>query len=239
VNPRGCSKVVFRQARFKLSQVGRKSVPPYLRQFETHPEMTSIHSRQLKQLKQKKMKSDYSFQAIARFFALAVILFFSRTVFAQQAPPTTLDTSKMTYNQISQSMKLYVFPAKGQSKQKQKEDEYECYKWAVEQSGIDPMNPPKVEAAPVQTGPTGGAVKGAAKGAAAGAAIGAIAGDAGKGAAIGATAGAMGGLSKGKQAQAQQNQKAQADAAAKEQAMKDSFKKAFSVCIEGKGYTIK
>ena len=63
-------------------------------------------------------------------------------------------------------------------------------KWAVEQSGIDPLNLPKVEAAPVQSGPTGGAVKGAAKGAAAGAAIGAIAGDAGKGAAIGATAGA-------------------------------------------------
>ena len=59
----------------------------------------------------------------------------------------------MTYNQISQQMKLYVFPSKGQSKQQQKEDEFECYKWAVEQSGIDPLNPPKVEAAPVQSGP--------------------------------------------------------------------------------------
>jgi hypothetical protein len=145
----------------------------------------------------------------------------------------------MTYNQISQQMKLYVFPAKGQSKQQQKEDEFECYKWAVEQSGIDPLNLPKVEAAPVQSGPTGGAVKGAARGAAAGAAIGAIAGDAGKGAAIGAAAGGMRGASQGQQAQAQQNQKAQADAAAKEQEMKNSFIKAFSVCIEGKGYTIK
>jgi hypothetical protein len=106
----------------------------------------------------------------------------------------------MTYNQISQTMKLYVFPSKNQSKQTQKEDEFECYKWAVEQSGIDPLNLPKVEAASVQTGPTGGAVKGAAKSAVAGAAIGAVAGDAGKGAAIGATAGGMKGASKGKQA---------------------------------------
>jgi hypothetical protein len=70
-------------------------------------------------------------------------------------------------------------------------------------------------------------------------AIGAIAGDAGKGAAIGATAGAMGGRRQGKQAQAQQNQQAQASVDAKEKEMTESFQKAFSVCIEGKGYTIK
>jgi hypothetical protein len=145
----------------------------------------------------------------------------------------------MTYNQISSGLKLYVFPAKGQTKQKQKEDEFECYKWATEQSGIDPLNLPKVEAAPVNTGPTGAAVVGAAKGAAAGVAIGAIAGDAGKGAAIGATAGALAGRRKGKQAAAQQEQQAQAKAAGQEKATKESYTKAFSVCMEGKGYTIK
>lgn len=185
------------------------------------------------------MKHTFLFIPTFSYLPLLVLLFFSTAVYAQQAPPALPDTSKMTYNQISQGLKLYVFPAKGQSKQKQKEDEFECYKWAVEQSGIDPLNLPKVEAAPAQTGPTGGAVVGAAKGAAAGVAIGAIAGDAGEGAAIGAAAGAIAGRRAGKQAQAQQNQKAQADAAAKEKEMKDSFVKAFSVCIEGKGYTIK
>jgi hypothetical protein len=187
------------------------------------------------------MKPTNLFRTLSRFLLPVLILVFGPTVLAQTVPTTQVlpDTAKMTYNQISQTMKLYVYPAKGQTKQQQKVDEFECYKWAVEQSGIDPLNLPKVEAPPPQTGPTGGAVKGAAKGAAAGAAIGAIAGDAGKGAAIGATAGAMGGRKQGKQAQAQQNQNAQADAAAKEQAMKDSFNKAFSVCIEGKGYTIK
>ena len=75
--------------------------------------------------------------------------------------------------------------------------------------------------------------------AAAGVAIGAIAGDAGKGAAIGAAAGAMAGRQKGKQAQAQQNKAAQDNAAKSEQAMIESYNKAFSVCIEGKGYTVK
>jgi len=170
-----------------------------------------------------------------------IILAFGQIVFAQTVPTTQLlpDTAKMTYNQISNTMKLYVFPAKNQSKQQQKEDEFECYKWAVEQSGIDPLNLPKVEVAPTATGPDGSAVKGAAKGAAAGAAVGAIAGDAGEGAAIGATAGAVAGKRKGKQAQAQQNQQAASTAAATEQQMKDDYKKAFSVCIEGKGYTIK
>jgi len=167
-----------------------------------------------------------------------MMLVFSQSLFAQ-APPALPDTAKMTYNQISSTMKLYVFPAKKQSKQKQKEDEFECYKWAVEQSGIDPLNLPKVQAAPAQTGPTGGAVKGGAKGAAAGVAIGAIAGDAGKGAAIGATAGAMAGRRQGKQAQAQANQQSQANAAGQEKEMKDSFIKGFSACLEGKGYTIK
>jgi hypothetical protein len=188
------------------------------------------------------MKTNLLFKSVCRAILAFTILIFSQTVFAQTPVPTTKllpDTAKMTYNQISQTAKLYVFPAKGQSKNQQKKDEFDCYMWAIEQSGIDPLNTPKVEAAPVQSGPTGGAVKGAAKGAAAGAAIGAIAGDAGKGAAIGAVAGGLGGRRQGKQAQAQQNQQAQANTAAQEQAMKDSFQKAFSVCLEGKGYTTK
>ena len=183
------------------------------------------------------MKSNHCYKII-RYLLPVVLLIVGHGLLAQTPPPMVPDTSKMTYNQISSGLKLYVYPAKGQSKQQQKKDEYECYMWAIEQSGIDPLNLPKIEA-PVQSGPTGGAVKGAAKGAAAGAAIGAIAGDAGKGAAIGATAGAMAGRRQGKQAQAQTNQQAQAQATATEQEMKNSFNKAFSVCIEGKGYTIK
>jgi hypothetical protein len=187
------------------------------------------------------MATNFLNKTMAGVFLLTISLSGSHEIFAQDIPTTQLlpDTSKMTYHQISQGMKLFVYPSKGQSHQQQKEDEFECYKWAVDQSGIDPLDLPKVEAAPVQTGPTGGGIVGGARGAAAGAAIGAIAGDAGKGAAIGAITGGLAGRRQGKYAQAHQNQQSQANAAATEQAMKDSFEKAFTVCIEGKGYTIK
>ncbi len=186
------------------------------------------------------MKKDYLTKTIIGLFLPILFLTLGQTLNAQTtAPPALPDTTKMTYNQISQGLKLFVYPSNGQSNQQQKVDEFDCYKWAVEQSGIDPLNLPKVEAAPVQSGPTGGAVVGAAKGAAAGAAIGAITGDAGDGAAVGAIVGGLSGRRKGKQAQAQANQQSQASASAAEQGMIDSFKKAFTVCIEGKGYTIK
>lgn len=118
----------------------------------------------------------------------------SHAVNAQTTPlPTTLDPSKMIYNQISQSLKLFVYPSQGQSKDKQKADEYACYKWALEQSGVDPMNTTKTQAAPKQEGPTGAGVTGAAKGVLVGTAIGSVSGDAGKGAAYGAIAGGLAG----------------------------------------------
>ena len=183
------------------------------------------------------MKTISFFKTIMPLFIMVIILGTSQAVSGQVS--SVPDTSKMTYNQISNGLKLYVFPSKGQSQQKQKQDEFECYKWAMQQSGIDPLNLPKVEAAPVETGPDGSAVRGAARGAAAGVAIGAIAGDAGEGAAIGAVTGALAGRRAGKQAKAQQKQ--QTDAAVKqtEQELKNSYLKAFSACIEGKGYTIK
>jgi len=185
------------------------------------------------------MKTNRLLKTISRIILPVIFMISGYSVFAQVPTTKSLpDTSKMTYNQISNELKLVVFPAKGQSKQQQKKDEFDCYMWAMDQSGIDPLNLPKTEVA-VQSGPTGGAVKGAAGGAVAGVAIGAIAGDAGKGAAIGATAGAMRGIRKGKQQQDQQNQQAQAQAAAKDKGTIDSYKKAFSACIEGKGYTVK
>lgn len=88
-----------------------------------------------------------------------------------QQTPTMLDTARISYNQISQEMGMFVYPSKGQSKSQQKKDEFECYNWAVEQSGVDPLNLPKIEAPTPHTGSTGGGVVGAAKGAAAGAAL--------------------------------------------------------------------
>ena len=139
---------------------------------------------------------------------------------------------------VSKKVGLYVFPAKDQSTAQQAEDECYCYKWAVQQSGIDPLNPPQVQAQQVQTGPDGSAVGGAARGALAGVAIGAIAGDAGKGAAIGAASGAMLGHRASRVGRSQQQQANNQAAGQAEADMINSFKKAYSACLQGKGYTV-
>jgi hypothetical protein len=140
---------------------------------------------------------------------------------------------------MAKSLGLYVFPANNQSQATQDADEMACYKWAINQTGYDPLNPPVVQGATVDRSPDGRAIGGAARGAAGGAAIGAIAGDAGKGAAIGALVGGVRGRRSkvvGDEMQQQANDQA---AAAQSQELKNDYNKAFSACMEGKGYTVK
>jgi len=137
---------------------------------------------------------------------------------------------------ISSSLGVVPYPSKGQSAQQQNKDEGECYAWAKQQTGIDPV---AVASAPTQqSGPAVGGgerARGAARGAAGGAAIGAIAGDAGKGAAAGAVVGTMAG---GRQAR--QNRRAQEDQAEQAKAgTLQQFNKAFGACMEGRGYVVK
>ncbi len=139
---------------------------------------------------------------------------------------------------LAKGLGLFVFPSQGQDKIKQDNEEYECYKWAIEQTGFNPLNPPEIEAEEVETGPDGSAVRGAARGAAAGAAIGAIAGDTGKGAAIGAVAGGLRGRRARAYHQQQEVQQSEANAKAKEEEMMNDFKKAFTACMTAKGYSV-
>ena len=142
-------------------------------------------------------------------------------------------------NGIAKSLGLYVFPSNNQDQATQEADEMACFKWAKEQTGYDPLNPTQVVGATVDRSADGSAVGGAARGAAGGAAIGAIAGDTGKGAAIGAVVGGIRGRRSkvvGDEMQQQANDQA---AAAKSADLANDYNKAFSVCMEGKGYTIK
>ena len=174
-------------------------------------------------------------QNMRRFLLLASIMGAANAVSAQALP----DTSKLAYNDLSNKMKVYVFPAKGQSQDQQKKDEFECYKWAMDQSGVDPLNPPKVKADSVSTKADGTAARSAAKGALVGLAIGSVSGNAGEGAAIGAGLGAAGGARKRGYVNARKQQEAEDNAAAKEKNYQDNYLKAFTVCMEGKGYTVK
>ena len=130
---------------------------------------------------------------------------------------------------------LYVFPAKGQSEQQMEKDKYSCYGWAKNQTGYDPMNPPKVVTSSTSQ-PS--ALGGAARGAAGGAIIGAIAGDAGKGAAIGA---ATGGIGRGLMNRSSRNDQQQNvnNQAAQISHQKSEYDRAYAVCLEGKGYSTK
>jgi hypothetical protein len=141
---------------------------------------------------------------------------------------------------------LLVYPAKGQTAEVQAADEKACYDWAQQQTGHDLNTPPpnadsagKAAKAKTDSATTGAAVGGAAKGAVAGVAIGAIAGDAGKGAAIGAATGAVAGRRGRKRAEAQAEQSGANQAVAVANDKVVQFKKAMSVCLEGKGYTVK
>ncbi len=140
---------------------------------------------------------------------------------------------------IASSLGLYVFPANNQDAATQEADEMACFTWAKNQSGYDPLNPTQVVGAQVDRSADGTALVGAGVGAAGGAAIGAIAGDAGKGAAIGAIVGGVRGRRTkvvGDERQQQANDQA---AAAKEKELANNYNKAFSACMEGKGYTVK
>lgn len=187
-------------------------------------------------------------------FGTVILALASGTLCAQQAAAQAAPNAT-----LSSSLGLYVFPAKSQSADKQAGDEWACFGWAKQATGIDPMNiQPQSAAAPAQPGApassgssaAGTVAKGTIGGAVAGTAIGAIAGNTGKGAAIGATAGLLGGAVAAKRnsdADAAQQQLAQqqAQASAQQQAQasvmqqKANYNKAFSACMEGKGYTVK
>jgi len=136
-----------------------------------------------------------------------------------------------------------IYPNKGQSAEQQEKDKFDCYTWAKDQTGFDPMQVPTATAPPPgQKPPQSSAVRGAAGGALAGVAIGAIAGDAGKGAAIGAASGALvGGMRRRdqQQQQAQAQQQWEQEQAANYANQRNNYNRAYGACLEGRGYTVK
>jgi uncharacterized membrane protein len=162
---------------------------------------------------------------VSMLFSLLIVLLAGITVMGNASAAS-----------VSSSLGVVAYPSKGQSAEQQNKDEGECFAWAKQQTGIDPAvvasQPTQQEGAAVGGGER---ARGAARGAVGGAAIGAIAGDTGKGAAIGAVAGTMGGGRQARQNKAAQQQQAeQAKAGTLQQ-----FNKAFAVCMEGRGYSVK
>ena len=142
---------------------------------------------------------------------------------------------------------VYFYPKAGQTTEQQSRDHYECYNWAMQQTGFDPSQssiPPERRVKVVPMPPPGHdttvlAITGAVLGAL-------IAGPhhAGQGALIGAGSGAVVGAASdvSRQQQAQQMQEAYVnrdqalDARYEEKAR--NFRRAMSACLEGRGYSV-
>lgn len=155
----------------------------------------------------------------------------------KQTVPTQLPTTT-----------VYFYPTKGQSEAQQDRDRYECYLWAVKQTGFDPgqaqMAPHQrievVPAAPPGTDTAAGAVTGAIVGS-----MMAPGRDSGFGLVFGAITGAMLGSASD---QARQEQAARAQQyydskdskryALLEKQARD-YRRAMTACLEGRGYTVR
>jgi len=139
-----------------------------------------------------------------------------------------------------------IYPSQGQSQEQLEQDRFQCYGWAKDQSGFDPMAPPTTATAPPQPGEKkGGTVEGAVGGAALGGIIGGIAGGswsgAGRGAlAGGAAGGILGTVRRDKQLEQEQRQRKQWEQqeGARYTQARSTYNRAFSACMEGRGYTV-
>lgn len=139
-----------------------------------------------------------------------------------------------------------VYPAKGQSQDQTERDKFECYNWAKQESGFDPMKTPTASSPrPVREKETWGAGKGALGGGLVGAGVGGIAGG-GKGALIGGALGAGGGAAVGgmnRSSQRKRQDQRQRDweqrEASKYRAGRNSYNRAYAACLEGRGYSVK
>ena len=139
-----------------------------------------------------------------------------------------------------------VYPAKGQSEDQMEKDKYQCYSWAKNQTGFDPMKTPTTTSGPPAKEKE---VWGAGKTGVAGGATGAIVGGAAKGkkgALRGGLLGAAGGaLIGGARSSNQRNREAQKrkDWERKEAnnyvRARNEYNRAFGACMEGRGYSVK
>jgi hypothetical protein len=131
-----------------------------------------------------------------------------------------------------------IYPARGQSAQKQNTDTAECQLWAKQTTGVDPVAIAQQGAnQPAAPQHQGGMLRGAAGGAALGAMGGAIAGDAGKGAAIGAVTGTVvGGVRQRRRNEAAAGQQQANNQLASQQMA--TFSRAVAACMTGRGYTV-
>ncbi|HFD78812.1 MAG TPA: hypothetical protein ENK05_00280 [Gammaproteobacteria bacterium] len=157
--------------------------------------------------------------------------------------PATLALIAAATLQSAAAADLMIYPAKGQSAEQQEKDKFECYSWAKQQTGFDPMQMPATSTPPPQTeAKKGGVGRGALRGALGGALVGAVAGDTKKGAKIGAVGGGVvGGVRRSDQKRQEEHARQQWEQRETSQYMnnRQSYNRAYGACLEGRGYSVK
>jgi hypothetical protein len=144
---------------------------------------------------------------------------------------------------------IYAYPTNGQTPEQQDRDRYDCFQWAIQQTGFDPSSPSVAPHERIQVvGGPPAVVPGS--GVAAGAVTGAILGsivsrprDAGAGALVGAV---LGGVLGGAAESAQNQQAAQANTriverrqSAQLELKAGDFRRAAGACLEARGYSVR
>ncbi len=133
---------------------------------------------------------------------------------------------------------LMIYPNDDQDKEQQEQDEFQCYRWARDETGFDPMEvPTATEAPPQQSAKKGGVGRGAVRGAAVGGIV-----DGSDGAKTGAAAGALvGGMRRSSQNKSEAQAQAQweQEQAANYAQNRNNYNRAFAACLEGRGYTVR
>jgi hypothetical protein len=138
---------------------------------------------------------------------------------------------------------VYFYPELQQDEAKQDRDRYECYRWAVRQTGVDPgMTPVRGVPPPPRAAVRDGAevVAGAATGAVVGAAV-SSPHNTGQGMVLGAIFGTLVGAA-AHEARVQSAEQAYSRQVAAQQAAQqvplNNFHRAMSACMTGRGYRV-
>jgi hypothetical protein len=135
----------------------------------------------------------------------------------------------------AQAQDWFIFPNDGQDQEQQDMDEFQCIRISRDRTGFDPMATPTATTRAPET--QGGAVGGAARGALLGTAVGAVSGNAGRGLRTGAAAGGLMGGMRRADSNARQDQWAREETA-NYQRNRANWTRAFTACMESRGYTV-
>jgi hypothetical protein len=179
---------------------------------------------------------------------LALFVISSVVVLQGCAPRGVVVQSQPVDNPPVPTTTIYFYPTKGQSQDQQERDRYECYRWAVKQTGFDPGQAQLAPHQRVQVTPTAPPGSDTAAGAVTGAVVGSMLSsrhDSGFGMVFGALYGAMIGAASDEERQRQAAQVQQqydakdAQRYARLEKQSRDYQRAMTACLEGRGYTVR